>query len=499
MELALQRTILIMLILIFLYLVRPSSFLHRIPMNQLHRKEWGICFFTAAVTCLVASYGCGVSDWWSDKGPDYQFQYEKMTQAILDGHLYLDIEVSPELAALENPYDPFQRNEAGASFSWDHAFYQGHYYMYFGVVPVFLLFLPCKLIGVTLLSYQATRIFVLGIIIGMFAVFYEIVKKMCPQMPLSSYLAVSVASAWISVWYAVKYPALYCTAISGGVCLAVWGFFFCLKGFVTASHSKNAAIYVVVGALCSALTFGCRPTIGLFCICLLPLLYENYRKCENKKEFVRKLGWFCIPFIVVAILLMLYNDARFDSPFEFGQSYQLTTVDQHDYKEYKFKLHQYLNGILFHFVNYEEVSELFPFLHHDGCLILFPVLFLGVWSFGTGRKKEENMHRIAGLPQTIVMAILAIIFYHVTWAPIMFRRYSMDFYFLLGFLTMLGACCKMRNAERPEKNAYIITLLGAYACVICFLLFFVAYDYSIADLQPEIVERVKNVVMFWKI
>ena len=47
---------------------------------------------------------------------------------------------------------------------------------------------------------------------------------------------------------------------------------------------------------------------------------------------------------------------------------------------------------------------------------------------------------IKGLTGTIILTVVIISFYHVMWAPIMFRRYSLDFNFLLGFLVMFGTC-----------------------------------------------------------
>lgn len=493
-----QRMLLFILVGLFFYIVRPGSKLHRIRMNCLEREQKAVCIFVVAVTCLTAFFTMRISDWWSDSGPDYQFQYEAMTEAILDGHLYMDLEVSPELAAMENPYDPTMRSEGNVSYYWDHAFYNGHYYMYFGVVPVFLLFIPFKLLGITLYSYQATQIFVIFIIIGMFAVFREITKRMCPEIPLSGFLSISVATSWIAVWYAVKYPALYCTANTGGICMAVWGFYFCHKAFVTDSSRRQTVIHAAIGALFSALTFGCRPTIGFYCLALLPLLYFYLRKNTRFSEFMKVFVPFCIPFVIVAALLMVYNYARFDSPFEFGQSYQLTTVDQHAYSDNTFKLSKCLTGLLFHFFDYEEISDTFPFIHHDGNFVLFPILFIGLRSFGlTGVKKRGNT-MIKGLAGMITLAVVIISFYHVMWAPIMFRRYALDFNFLLGFLVMFGACGLYWQTGKHERLSFWLTMLAAYTFVICFLLFFVDYDYSIATHQPEILERAKNLVIFWK-
>lgn len=67
----------------------------------------------------------------------------------------------PLLLQMDNPYDPQARVDLGVDYRWDTAYYHGHYYMYFGVVPVFLLFLPFRLItGMSLTTYHATQVFV---------------------------------------------------------------------------------------------------------------------------------------------------------------------------------------------------------------------------------------------------------------------------------------------------------------------------------------------------
>lgn len=493
-----QRAVLFFGTGIFFYLVRPASKLHKVKMKQLEKPHKMICLFVMCVTCLTAFFTMRLSDWWTDKGPDYQFQYEAMTEAVLDGHLYLDLKVSPELAAMENPYDSVKRSEDQVSYYWDHAFYNGHYYMYFGVAPVFVLFIPFKLLGITLYSYQATQIFVVFIIMGMFAVFREITKRMYPKIPLSGYLAVSVAASWITVWYAVKYPALYCTANSSGVCMAVWGFYFCYRAFVIDTQQKRSMLHGVVGALLSALTFGCRPTIGLSCIVLIPLLIFYLRRCESIKDFGKTFLAFCVPFAVVAALLMLYNYARFENPFEFGQSYQLTIVDQHAYQSNHFKLDRCLSGLLYHFFGYEDVSNVFPYIHQDGNFVLFPILLIGFRSLLlTGERKKGSL-MVKGLAPMMILSVELISSYHVTWAPVVFRRYAMDFNFLLGFLLMFGVCSLYWNAKDPARVSFFLTLLAVYTVVICFLLLFVDYDYSIATHQPEMLEKARNLVVFWK-
>lgn len=493
-----ERVCLFFCIGIFFYIVRPGAAIHKICMNELNKTHKLICVFVVTVTCITACFVMSISDWWSDSGPDYQFQYEAMTEAVLNGHLYLDLEVSPKLMEMENPYDSIRRSEENVPFYWDHAFYQGHYYMYFGVVPVFILFVPLKILGISLYSYQASQIFVMLIILGMHAVFNEVIKYMCPKIPLSAFLSIATSASWVSTWYAVKYPALYCTANTSGVCLAVWGFYFCYRAFVVEVERKKIIIYSGVGALLSALTFGCRPTIGFYCLILIPLMLFYLQKNRKMSEIGKTLVAFCIPFAVVGALLMLYNYMRFDNPFEFGQSYQLTTVDQHTYSANKIKINECLTGLLFHFFGFEAVSDTFPFIHHDGCFILFPILFIGFKGMGLNNAKGHEKVVIKGLAGMILLSVAIISCYHVIWAPIVYRRYSLDFNFLLSFLVMLGTCGLFWQSRNSAKLSFWLTMLGAYTFVICFLLFFVDYDYSIATHQPEILEKTRDLVIFWK-
>lgn len=55
----------------------------------------------------------------------------------------MDTDVDPALATLENPWDPEQRAGRGLS---DATYYKGRYYLYFGITPILLLFLPFRVL-----------------------------------------------------------------------------------------------------------------------------------------------------------------------------------------------------------------------------------------------------------------------------------------------------------------------------------------------------------------
>ena len=147
-------------------------------------------FICMIITIVISVYPMSLSPVWNGTIPGHRDQYERMAQSILNGHLYLEYEdVDPRLSEMENPYDPQARKELGIYYHWDHAFYNGKYYMYFGIVPVVLLFLPYQLLtGNALTTYKATQIFTVGTILAIFALFDFLRKKFFPKMPFDLYL-----------------------------------------------------------------------------------------------------------------------------------------------------------------------------------------------------------------------------------------------------------------------------------------------------------------------
>ena len=164
---------------------------------------------------------------WNGEVPGHRNQYELMAEAILDGRIEFAYGDEDTLLQLQNPYDPNEREETGVYYHWDHAYYDGHYYMYFGIVPVFLVFLPYRILtGTALTTYHATQIFVAVSVAGIFVLFSMLKKRFFQKLPYGVYLALSAAFSIMSVWYATAEPALYCTAITAAMALEIWSLYF---------------------------------------------------------------------------------------------------------------------------------------------------------------------------------------------------------------------------------------------------------------------------------
>ena len=105
---------------------------------------------------------------------------------LIHGHTWLDLKVDPALTTMANPYDYFARRSIAAdgthTFYWDHAYYNGHYYCYFGVVPALLTFVPFQLVtGHWMPTWAAMGVFTtLAVVFGTLLV-RRLAQRLLPE------------------------------------------------------------------------------------------------------------------------------------------------------------------------------------------------------------------------------------------------------------------------------------------------------------------------------
>ena len=458
------------------------------------------------ITILISILPMALSPVWNGTIPDHRDQYERMAQSILHGHLYLEYEdIDPRLSVMENPYDPQARQELGIYSHWDHAFYNGKYYMYFGVVPVFLLFLPYQILtGNPLTTYKATQIFTAGTIIEIFLLLFYLRKKLFPRLPFGLCLALSMVLSFVSVWYAITAPALYCTAIMSAICMemismnlmarVVWN---------TERNSVMAIIQLAVASLCAALAFGCRPTIALAGSLQIPMLYQYMREQKSKSVRIRACVAVAVPYLLTAAFLMWYNYARFDSVWEFGQSYQLTVADQHEYSFWKeFRLGKILNGLMYQFASWMPIGQSFPYISYIGILIAFPVLLcINAFVHGSVQKlvKEKRLLGIIGM---LLILPICITVMDTIYTPYMVTRYQLDINFLLSIVCFLAIGFRYGTIlECPRlKRRFLVSvwLLIVITLINFSLLLLVPYDGNATANDPQLLIKIENLITWWK-
>ncbi len=451
-----------------------------------------VTFLIAVLTILTCVLPMDDLPIWNGEIPGHRNQYELMAEAILDGRIHFAYGDEDSLAGLKNPYDPNERAEAGVKYHWDHAYYDGQYYMYFGIVPVFLAFLPYRVItGTALTTFRATQFFTVVFIAGIFCLFWLLRKLFFKELPLGLYLALSVAFSVMSVWYASAEPALYCTAITAAIALEVWSIFFFVWAVYLEKRENRQILLAGIGALLGALVFGCRPPIALANIVVLPLLFVFLKEHKFSRKFLGKLALAATPYALVAVCLMTYNYVRFDDPFEFGQAYQLTVADQSNYN-------LSLNGKEFlriitetgnNFFSFKSTTDAFPYLQTSSVFFNFPVLFLFIVAlFPPVRDKAKNA-KLWPFLLGLIVAVLAITAIDVLWSPYLLERYRMDIYFLMGILCFPALGMWYEESRKKKTLSVVLYSLSVITVVSSFLL----YVRTVGVYYPEKIQEFANI------
>lgn len=406
--------------------------------------------------------------------PDYLGEendiYNKyLVDAILEGKVSIDIEPSEELKNLENPYDPSQR--VGIEYSYDTAYYNGQYYVYFGIVPAILIFVPFKLItGCYLSTNVGTFFFVCLSMVVSTILMIQIYKRWFKKVPFNLLFLFIIAGliSGLYVWNTWRMWAYELAIISG--------YFFVQLGLVcifkaTNDEEKVNLKYVFLACLSMALAVGCRPTLVLASVLLLPFLYKIVKQAYKNKFLKKTLFFIIVPYMLVAIPLMLYNYARFGSIFEFGAKYQLTIVDVTDlserYKDIPEGMYEYL-------LEPPHLEKEYPYIYTDYstekhtanycsggivCGILFFNLTIISCIFGYKYYKKVKDPILKGMMITLPIVGIIMCMLDVYMGGTI-QRYAVDFFWMFSTVAMIIWFLMYENATKEStKKVILITIL----------------------------------------
>lgn len=461
--------------------------------NRLSLLQWLGAALAALLTITVCVLPMDALPLWNGQIPGHRNQYELMAEAILDGRIDFAYGDEHYLEQLDNPYDPQERKESGVPYHWDHAYYNGHYYMYFGIVPVFLAFLPYRLItGTTFTTFHATQLFAALAIAGIFTLFQLLRRVFFPKLSYWVYLALSVAFSVMSVWYSIAEPALYCTAITCAIMLEIWSLYFFIRA-VWHEKKENKQIFLAgIGALFGALVFGCRPPIALANILVIPMLIVFLRGSKFSLKLLGKLFLAAMPYALVAAGLMFYNYARFDNPFEFGQAYQLTVADQ---TQYSISLNaatlvRIINEAGKNFFQLGSLTTAFPYVQTSSAFYNFPILYLCLAIFLPGTFRNLRRNKLLPLIFGLVVSVLVITAMDILWTPYLLERYRMDIYFLMGIgcFIIVGAWHQSCSEKQKKTLSIALICLSVLTVISAFLL---CVD-TVGVYYPEKVTEIAN-------
>ena len=258
--------------------------------------------------------------------------YYQLFDAFRKGQLHLDTNVGiEELLALDNPYNPDARN---FYYLWDHAFYNGKYYCYYGVSPVILIMFPLYLLSG--FKYVPSILFILeiGTLFSIFVFLLAIVNlvKLVFERINIPFLIFGLVGALFTslllsntIFKVGQYnEGIYRIPYAYGLCFFFLTFLMLFKAY---DNFKLRALYLGIAGLSVVLVMASRPTLIFGLLLAIPLLLKIWlEKYPLKEKIIDNVPMFSVV-IIGAIFICLYNYLRFDSIFEFGQTYQLTLTD----------------------------------------------------------------------------------------------------------------------------------------------------------------------------
>ena len=527
--------------LALLYIFRPRSSIYRCYIAERPRKaKFCIALAAGIEIALISSYlflgsnlvGVATSTYnsgsWDGSAPitvyetggDNAQQYAELAKALAYGQLHLDVEPPTWLQDMENPYDKGARDEmqkqTGEEYLFDVAYYEGHYYVYFGVVPCLVFYLPFYLLtGANFPTAIGVLISCIAFLLGVTALMHRFARYHFKRVSLGLFLLLQMPLVFCSgALYLVKFPTFYSLPIMMAMAFTVWGLYCWMRG----RTSQSAWVWYLVGSLCMALVAGCRPQFILFSLLAFPLFWRKFitdkhiATAQGAREFICLLA----PYVVVAAALMWYNHARFGSYFDFGANYNLTVNDM---TLRGINPGRFLPALFAYFFQTPATTGVFPWIQptvfettymgqtikevtFGGIFACLPILWILVFArrILAYRFSHRSTNTVAGVVIVMLVSGVLVALLDAQMAGIL-QRYYADFSFMFLAAAVLLAFIA-NEALNPNESVHkillrvLLVLVGlsvGYSLLLCF----VPETGWYSDIYPWAYQSIVEMVEFW--
>ncbi|MBR3627817.1 MAG: hypothetical protein IKN42_03090 [Elusimicrobia bacterium] len=218
----------------------------------------------------------------------------------------------------------------------DTSTYKGNLYLYFGITPVLLFYLPFNLITTLYLTDKFLVFFIscLIFLLSLFTVKFclkktTVTNNIPPNIIISSIFLIGFCNL---LPFILIRSTIYEVAVTTAVLLlfiSICLFYY----YIYTQNLKTRYILILFISTFLCLSVGARPHYALFIpIFLFFIIFLKYKETTNFKDILRPAIIFIIPCLIYGTIIALYNYLRFDSVFEFGFRYQTNHLDLLDYK-----------------------------------------------------------------------------------------------------------------------------------------------------------------------
>lgn len=466
-----------------LWLLRPGASIYCREWKSRQKKIWIACLL------LLNIGGFGImarlNTPYTNPPWPHHMQYHQLAVALTEGRVSIEVGAEEILSALSNPYDTGLRDAVlGTDPGWDTAYYQGKFYVYFGIVPVLFFYLPYYVLFhrafPTWLGIVLTGAMLLA---GAFYLVYQLIKNYFPKTPFVLYLLLSLMLGnGVGTIPIMLRPDYYSLPILCAICLTVWGLGFWVKALSMWKKPEEQSgrfhmiPYLFGGSLCLALTAGCRPQFLVGTFLLIPLCWQQVQKvpAENRirSKNIPYMAAVLLPYLAVAMGLMYYNFIRFGSVFDFGANYNLTTNDM---THREISLGRLPDGIFLYLFQFPDIGLQFPFVNnvplHSGYTgltirelmfggIFFTHIFLCVLFLLRSVRGQLASKGLYGMSVGCVLAGIIIVMADTEMAGIL-NRYYADFLWVFSLVAILVFLQLWENASEAISGKRLTFFLLA--------------------------------------
>ncbi len=478
-----------------------------------------VCCFASAVftvLCMTSEYENYIP-YPLDGDVEYYHPYIQQFDAFMKGQLHLDVAVSPELIALENPYSPDARE--GISYLYDRAFFDGRYYSYFGIAPILAVYYPFYL----LTGFLPVDSVVMGIFSTLVALFLPLSviewaklrgKNIRPWLAAVCAVGACFSSAVLLIQRG-RMSFYYIASLAGMAFVAAFVFF-----VLKALSAKKKAVRIVL-MLLAGISFGLgflsrinsALPAAIIIAAFVIVYFIHSIKTKRVPAFIVEMAALAMPVAAAIGFSFYYNFIRFGDILQFGSSYQLTIMNA---SLYKLTAGGLFSSLFYYFLQPFVTSDRFPYIqlayHHFSdfgrnvytdsgfgifafpfmlSLLLSPVLF-----------KSKQITRNGKTLLTVSLAAFVITaFFNFCMGGVIFR-YTADITLLAAFVSavILLEICRLAEKNYAADISRIVkksVILLTLSTVLISLFASLMLNGNLAVYDPDIYIAIKEFFVFW--
>ncbi|MDD3212562.1 MAG: hypothetical protein PHY64_02755 [Eubacteriales bacterium] len=418
----------------------------------------------------------GVTDEEAASGKD---TYAVLFETLRAGRLAVDKAPNGELTGLDNPYDQSERVAKNIRFSFDYAYDNGQYYIYYGVAPVLTVYMPYHLLTGRVPASRDATLLMGWLTIAMLGwAMCGMARRYAPGANVLMLSLGCVAAVFASgAMFLLASADFYYLAELSFVCFCAGAIGFGLHATLQPTRWLRYTQYALSG-LCLALTAMSRPSALPMLFALLAPLFVT--ELVRRRARLREAVSFLSPALLGIGALLWYNAARFGSILDFGMTKQLTVTDMHwsgvRLSELAPALYHYLmeplsliNRFPYIAVSYHSLPTVgrYVFAISNTGVLSYPVTWAAVLLPLAGAyfpmetpllKRERRLTLWLPLLVSIPMMLVS---YGLAGAIL---RYTCDFRIFYALVGALAAVMMATGAKTPERKA-----LAAICILLCLL------------------------------